>query len=255
MWTINKETEAMRANMIKNYPPEDMPRYYKRIREYFEMKMPHSALAGKADLGSNRSEKGYQIIAASACGRIARNLGASEDKAEALSLAVGQFFPKYGMAGLEAVKEYITKNNIALDLDTLGVKLVEQMIGVRLFVAAELVEKLRQYFGGDDSDPEVRIVRFVQQTIKDVKIAEKYFNGYPGDLLFNVSEEIGNLAKENGKITPSRILEQYRAQIDAYQAPVLTEEQKQEVFKEIDGFVSGFRNETPETAVLIYIYA
>ncbi len=245
----------MRANMIKNYPPEDMPRYYKRIREYFEMKMPHSALAGKADLGSNRSEKGYQIIAASACGRIARNLGASEDKAEALSLAVGQFFPKYGMAGLEAVKEYITKNNIALDLDTLGVKLVEQMIGVRLFVAAELVEKLRQYFGGDDSDPEVRIVRFVQQTIKDVKIAEKYFNGYPGDLLFNVSEEIGNLAKENGKITPSRILEQYRAQIDAYQAPVLTEEQKQEVFKEIDGFVSGFRNETPETAVLIYIYA
>ena len=254
MRTMNKEIEEMRKKIIKTYPPEDMPRYYKRIREYFEMKMPHSALAGKADLGSCRSEKGYQIIAASACGRMARALGASEDKAEALSLAVGQFFPKYGMAGLEPIKEYITKNNLALDLDTLGVELVECMICVRLFVAAELDEKLRQYFGGDDSDLEVRIVRFVQQTIKDVKIAEKYFNGDPGDLLFNVIEEIGKLAKENGKITPSRILEQYRAQIDAYQAPVLTEEQRQEVITELDGYVHGLRDKTPETAVLIYMY-
>lgn len=244
----------MRAKMIKTYPPDDMPRYYKRIKEYFEMNMPHSALAGKADLGSNRSEKGYQIIAASACGRIARNLGASEDKAEALSLAVGQFFPKYGMAGLEPIKEYITNNNIALDLDTLGVELIECMISVRLFVASELDEKLRQYFGGDDSDLEVRIVRFVQQTIKDVKIAEKYFNGHPGDLLFIVIQEINDLAKENGKITPSKILEQYRAQIDANQSPMLTDEQRQEVYMEVDKYVHNLKDKTPEIAVLIYMY-
>lgn len=245
----------MRANMIKAYPPEDMPRYYKRIKEYFEMKMPHSPLAGKAELGSRRCEKGYQLIAASACGRIAKELGASEDKAEALSLAVGQFFPKYGMAGLETIKEYIAKNNLALDPDLLGVRMVEQMIGVRLFVAEELDEKLRQYFGGEESDPEVKIVRFVQQTIKEVKIAENFYDGYPGDLLFNVIEEIGQLAKENGKLTRGKILEQYRAQIDAYQAPVLTEEQRQEIFAELDGFARGFPKETPETAVLIYIYA
>ena len=128
------------------------------------------------------------------------------------------------------------------------------MINQRLLVATDFDEKLHQYFNGDDSDPEVRVVRFVQQTIKDVKIAEKYFNGHPGDLLFNVIEEIDKLAKENGKITSSRILEQYRAQIDTYQAPMLTEEQSQEIFTELDGYVHGFRNETPETAVLIYMY-
>lgn len=244
----------MRADRMKAYPPEDMPRYYKRIKEYFEMKMPHSPLAGKADLGSSRSEKGYQIIAASACGRIARELGASEAKAEALSLAVGHFFPKYGTAGLAPIKEYITKNNMAFDLDTLGVELVEYIISIRLFVAAELDEKLRQYFCGDDSDPEVRIVRFVQQTIKDVKIAETYFSGHPGDLLLGVIQEIGQLAKENGKLTPSRILAQYQAEIDAYQAPALTEAQRQEVFAELDKYVHDFQDETPETAVLIYIY-
>ena len=65
----------MKTETIKAYPPEKMPHYYTRIKKYFEMKMPHSALAGKAELGSFRSEKGYQLIAASACGRIARDLG------------------------------------------------------------------------------------------------------------------------------------------------------------------------------------
>ena len=246
--------EEMSRKIIKTYPPEDMPRYYKRIKEYFEMKMINSALAGKADPGSCRSEKGYQLIAASVCESIAGYLGGNEDKAAALSLAVGQFFPKYGMAGLEPIKEYIAKNNLALDFDTLGVELIEHMICVRLFVAADLDEKLRQYFCGDDSDPEVRIVRFVQQTIKEVKIAEKYFKGYPGDLLFNVTDEIKKQAKENGKIMPSKILEEYREQIDTYKAPVLTEEQRQEVFAELDKYVHGFKNETPETAVLIYMY-
>lgn len=37
------------------------------------------------------------------------------------SLAVGQFFPKYGMAGVEPIKEYIVNNKIDLDPDTLGV--------------------------------------------------------------------------------------------------------------------------------------
>ena len=43
MRTMNKVIDEMREKMIKIYPPEDMPRYYKRIKEYFEMKMPHQS--------------------------------------------------------------------------------------------------------------------------------------------------------------------------------------------------------------------
>ena len=94
-----------------NKPPEIMPLYYKRLKEHFDIVMIHSPLAGKADLGSSRSEKGYQLIAASASRQMAGALGCSEDKAEALSLAAGQFFPKYGMAGIEPIKEYIINNS------------------------------------------------------------------------------------------------------------------------------------------------
>ncbi len=245
-----------------NKPAEKMPLYYKRIKEHFDIIMIHSPLAGKADLGSSRSEKGYQLIAASASRRMARALGCSEDKAEALSLAVGQFFPKYGMAGIEPIKEYIVNNKIDLEPDNLGVDLVEYIINQRLLVATDFDEKLHQYFGGDDSDPEVKIVRFVQQTIKDVKIAEKYFAGNPGDLLFDVSQEIVKLAGETGQLASSRILEEYRPQIDAYQPPVLTEEQRQDIFAELDRYIHSFCektgemekfNETRETAVLIYM--
>ena len=243
-------------------PPEDMPRYYKRIKEYFDIIMIHSSLAGKADLGSGRSEKGYQLIAASASRQMAGALGCSEDKAEALSLAVGQFFPKYGMAGVEPIKEYILNNKIDLDPDNLGVDLVEYIINRRLLVATDFDEKLHQYYRGDDSDPEVRIVRFVQQTIKEVKIAEKYFAGNPGDLLFDVSQEIVKLAGETGQLTSSRILDEYRQQIDTYQPPMLTEEQRQDIVAELDRYIHSFcektgdmekLNETREAAVMIYM--
>lgn len=129
-------------------------------------------------------------------------------------------------------------------------------------MATDFDEKLHQYYRGDDSDPEVRIVRFVQQTIKEVKIAEKYFAGNPGDLLFDVSQEIVKLAGETGQLTSSRILDEYRQQIDTYQSPVLTEEQRQDIIAELDRYIHSFcektgdlekLNETREAAILIYM--
>jgi hypothetical protein len=95
-----------------------------------------------------------------------------------------------------------------------------------------------------------------------VKIAEQYFVGNPGDLLFDVSQEIVKLAGETGQLTSSRILDEYRQQIDTYQPPVLTEEQRQDVFNKLDTYIHDLcentgdlekLNETREAAVLIYM--
>ncbi|MBQ8893084.1 MAG: hypothetical protein IJ043_01600 [Clostridia bacterium] len=69
--------------------------YIARLREWLERNV-FKELASKAENGSTRSESGYQRIAASVSGQIARELGCSKDRAEALSMSAGLYFPKYG---------------------------------------------------------------------------------------------------------------------------------------------------------------
>ena len=78
--------------------PEYKEIHIKRMVEYLEYAMPKE-LARKAESGSIRSERGYQVIAANTCASIARHIGCSEEKAKALSMAVGVYFPKYGQQG------------------------------------------------------------------------------------------------------------------------------------------------------------
>jgi len=45
------------------------------------------------------------------------------------------------------------------------------------------------------------------------------------------------LAGETGQLTSSRILDEYKRQIDTYQPPVFTEEQRQDIFAELDRYM------------------
>ena len=240
--------------------------HMKRVVEYMDRKLTGN-LGPKAEAGSTRSESGYQRIAASVSGRIAGELGCSQHKAMALSMAVGMYFPKYGHEGLNAVKQYIIDRNIDLDLDTLGITAAcycesRYNRGTTIIVSTAFYNLVYDYFYGIDSCTESKIVRLVQDTIMDVKKAEAFYDGNPGDLLFDATHELAELAKANKTLTKGTLLDKYKNEIDNYRLRHLTDEERQDIIDSLDKLVAGFTSypedlkhlsKTPEEAVLAYI--
>ncbi len=245
--------------------------YLERLVEYLERNLSRD-LGPKAEAGSMRSESGYQRIAASVSGRIARELGYSELKAKALSLGVGSYFPKYGHEGLKAVKQYVIENNIDLELDTLELTAAcysaqryshrYRADDFKIMVPTVFYDLVYDYVYGIDNYTESKIVRLVQDTIMDVKKAEAFYDGNPGDLLFDATNELVELAKEHKTLVRGTFLEKYREKINDYQLPTLTEEAHNEIYKRLDELMESFTSHsenlkfldrTPEDVVLLYI--
>ncbi len=251
---------------IKKYNIKDdaVEGYYKRLKDTLSNTLSF-ALKGKSEAGTSRSEYGYQLTAASTSAQLARILGANEDWAETLSMAVGLYFPAYGHEGLTAIKQYITDKKLDLNLETLGAEMVLFHISdsTSSVVTEFLEETLLDYYKGNDSCLELKIVRFVQDTIMEVKKAEHFYSGDSGKLLFDATQELIDLAKEHQTLVKSSLLEAFSDRIASYQFPKLTEKQKEEIYQGLDTYIKDFSNnpaelekynKSPEEAVLIYIF-
>lgn len=239
-----------------------------RVAEYLEHAVSRQ-LIGKAEAGTGRSERGYQLISASTCGSIARAIGGNENKAKVLSMAVGLYFPKYGHEGLKAVKQYIIDHNIDLDLESLGLTAVCYFISQYCHQTSKprtvnvFYDLVYDYFYGIDQYEESKIVRLVQNTIMEIKRAEHFYDGNPGDLLFNVTQELIQLAREHKALKKGTLLEKYQHKIKDYHLPGLTEEERQDIYNGLDEYMESFTNhkgelakfdKTKEETVLTYIY-
>lgn len=240
---------------VKKYDikPEHVDAYYKRLTRTLEFCVSRH-LAGKAEAGTTRSEKGYQLIAANTAGRLARALGCSEMKTKNLCMAVGMCFPQYGQEGFRAVKQYIADQHIDLELQMLEVTFAEYLIRkYRELVSTEFHEMLCAYFSGEEGPDEVRIVRFVQELIKDIKKAEVFYDGYSGDLLYDVTQEAVEVSQKKKELMRGSILADYDEKVAAYQPPQLAEEERSEVYQTLDRYIREFDG-NPEEVVLTYIY-
>lgn len=205
----------------KEYPQEDLDRYYSRICEFLEMSSFWRNLQYKAEYGSTRSEKGYQMIAKSMVEIIARNLGYHVDKAVALSMAVGCCFPKYGKTGIKLIKEYIKDKNF--DITHLEIGTIEEYINKRLFIATDFHQMLLAYYSNDISIPEVLLVLTVQDTIRKIKLVERYGH-YEGNLLYDVSVEMKSLCKQEGRIVEVKKLNELMESIEIVEEKMNKEE-------------------------------
>lgn len=232
---------------IKEFTEEHLPKYYKRLNEHLEMIMLWRGLQYKAEAGSTRSEKGYQIIARSAAGRIARALGYDRDKTEALCACVGCGFPLYGAEGMALIRQYVIDRGLSLEIDFLEGAAVEEYISSRLFVASELDALLREYYQGAPSKPascpELEVVRVCQDAVKKVKLAERYGGAEYGQLLYDTSVELCTASQAVGRPTSWRKLDALAASLTVPQKEYMTPEQKEAYLRELDEFYQCFGEE------------
>jgi len=254
--------------LIKHGHSED---YLKSLVEYLERNLSRD-LGPKAEAGSARSESGYQRIAAGVSGRIARQLGCSEYKAKALSLGIGLCFPKHGHEGLKAVKQYVIEHDIDLDLDTLELTAAcyaaqrylmrYSAEAFKIIVPTVFYNLVYDYVYGIDRYTECKIVRLVQETIMNVKKAEAFYDGNPGDLLFDATTELVELAETHKKPVKGMLLDKYREKTDSYRFPELTEAERKEIYDRLDSLMESFADHpenlkyldrAPEDVVLLYI--
>ena len=232
---------------LKEYEPERLERYYKRVIEYLEMSSFWRNLQYKAEAGTTRSEKGYQMIAKSMVERTARALGYDEGKATALSMCVGCAFPVYGKEGMREIIHYIKRNSIDLDPDLILIGCIEDYIGVRLFVATDLDAVLREYYLTASLEqittPEVLLVRVCQDAISKVKLVERFSKVNGGELLYSVSQEIEELSKQAGKPMPSASLDQMIRSLEIVEEDRMTAGECEAVAEAIRGFIQAFGKE------------
>ena len=237
---------------IEDVRGEELNKLYKNMNLYYTLTGAWKSLQNKSDADFNRSEKGYQLMAKQMSGRIADFLGYNTDKTELLSMAVGSFFPRNGMAGLEFITEYVVKKGIKLDSKQFAINCIEDSVGTGFdSIPLDFDEALKAYFDRKQEIPEVDVVRVCQDTISKVKQVErlkKDLNG--GDLLFHVSEDVITESKKAGHVVGSNRLDELVSGLPQ-ESPELTENEKEIMRKKIDRFIKVFGEE----GIQEYIYS
>lgn len=232
---------------IKEFGPEIMEKYYVRLNDHIEMSSVWRGLQTKAEAGTTKSEKGYQMIAKSMAGRIARDLGYNSEKAEVICACIGMYFPKYGQEGKRVIEQYLSQKDLDVEASTLAIDTIEDYITKKMPVAMDLDVALREYYSDTPIDglqiPEVGVARVCQDAISKIKIVERFSNIDGGELLFNTSEDIINASREAGKPTPSVKLNQLVSSVSGRIEDRMTQDEKDEMIAHMEEFIDFYGKE------------
>ena len=228
----------------KVFSSEALPDYYNRLAQRLEdCSCFRIALAKKAEAGSARSEKGYQMLAVSTARAVAEALGYSAAKAEVISRCIGIGFPRGGKEGMQVIAETAGKLGIEINAPTLGVESAMEYISSRLFVATALDTHLREYCSDTPTEaivcPEVRVVRICQEMLERVKRAEYHLGVDGGKLLYDSSAETKAASKQAGVPTLSPTLCEKTDALPPI-PPRMTAEEKAAIQANAEGFANAF---------------
>lgn len=225
----------------KVFSSEALPDYYSRLAQRLkDCSCFRIALAKKAEAGSARSEKGYQMLAVSTARGIAEALGYDANKAATVSLCVGIGFPRGGKEGMATVTEYALAHGAAIDPKTLGAEAAMHMLCKWMPVATDLTHALDAYCSNSPTEaiacPEVRSVRICQEMLERVKRAEYFLGADGGKLLYDSSEETIAASRQAGVPTLGATLLEMTKELPEI-PPRMTAEERAEILAGVDEFV------------------
>lgn len=217
----------------------DLDKYYERLNIGITMSKMWNTLQSKAEYGSDRSEKGYQQVAKSMAGNIARGLNLNPNLAEILTMCRGSYFPAYGKEGMRVIRQYLKEHNIDISEADLAREFVEYDLSQSgNTITPEFDSLLRELF--DESvpprTPEVQLARLCGDTIDKVKIVERNSNINQVNLLYSVSKDVENASVRAGRPTGSQKLDEL-LRIAPVKPERLGEDKVQSIYRDLDEFI------------------
>lgn len=240
--------------MVPLMKVKDLDSYYERLNVGVSMSKMWNTLQTKAEYKTEKSEKGYQQVAKTMAGNIARGIGANADLAEILTMCQGAYFPAYGQAGKKAIMEYLRANGLNISEADLARQFVEYDLDQSgNVITPEFDNLLQELFDENKSSttPEVQIAYVCGDTVKDVKAIEQLADINEVDLLYNASKDAEKTSIAAGTPTPSPKIKEMVASIPLQERQI-SEDEKKVIFSKIDELIQ-FKGEEKLDGVFEYI--
>ena len=192
--------------MIQLMNVKDDKKYYERLNIGITMSNMWNSLQTKSEVGLDKSEKGYQQIAKTMSGNIARGLNLDSNLAECLTMCYGAFFPAYGNEGKKAIMQFMRNKGIEMSEADLARNYVEyDLYNSGNVITPEFDRFLQELF--DDSKkaitPEVQLARLSGQTLSSIKRIEMCSKINQVDLLYALTKDVENYCIKTRKLVQS----------------------------------------------------
>ncbi len=233
---------------------KDLDKYYEKLNIGISMSKMWNTLQSKAEYGSDKSEKGYQQVAKTMAGNIARGLGGNADLAEILTMCQGSYFPAYGEKGKAVIMQYLEEHGLPITESELARKYIEYDLAQSgNIITTEFDELLKELFdrGQATKTQEVQIARICEQTIADIKKIEQLSTMNQVDLLYRVSKDVEQCSIEAGVPKQSQKVKEMLKLLPETQIE-LGEKEKQKIYADLDSFMN-FAGENKWEGIYEYI--
>lgn len=241
--------------MVELRSVNDLNKYFERLNIAITMSPMWNALQSKTEYGSDKSEKGYQLVAKSMAANIARGLNLNVDLAEVLTMCKGVFFPVKGEQGKKCILQYMKQNNIQMTESDLAVAFVEYDLSQNgNIVTPELDALLKSVFNeqGETKVPEVQVARICNEVIEGVKRIERYSTIPQVDLLYGISKDVEHASIEQGKPTIGERTQRMFNATPRGDDTELPTEIREKIYSDLDTFIA-FSNGNAINGICEYI--
>jgi len=227
---------------------------YNDLKKKLSRSLMWQYLQEKSEYGSNKSERGFQTICVDNAGMLADKLNLNTDLAQSLSICIGSYFPAYGEAGKNAIKEYLESKGINMTDNELGNAFVRYDMGESgIHCTEEFANYLNELFSENatSSDvPEVRIAAICHELMDCIKpVAEESHSKF-NELETTVYRTLEKQCLDAGKPVQIKELPQLK-NFKKFKKVNLSKLDKEIVFKELKN--SEATNESIGNAVCEFI--
>lgn len=232
--------------MIDLVDVKDKDEYYHKLNVGISLSKMWNSLQAKSEIGLEKSEMGYQLVARVMAGNIARGLRADAELAECLAMCQGAFFPAYGKEGKKIVMQYMKDNGINMSEADLGRNFVEyDLHRTNNIISADFDQKLQELFASDKTPDtfEVAIARFCGKTIDSIKDIEMNSKEHQADFMYQTVREVVHNCIASGQLVESERLQEHVRGISKKEYTV-SKGMRDEIYDRIESLSRLYRRET-----------